>query len=315
MTPPVPACSLPRAADSWPKEDAQPCPTVAHHLSIFRYVGGKSRPHVRRQIKALFPPLYHAYREPLCGASGVYFSINPTRARWINDCNPHLMAVYRALKDRPEQFINLCRTIPRASEDEPMTVTASGTRYPTRMTRLFQALLEDEQADPALRFYFLNRCSMNGRAMLGADRRERTYFSNARGWDIVFTDALERAAALLADTKVTCGDFEPLFDAPGDDVLIYADAPYVEETLTAQRATLYEYRFTLEDHRRLRDCVSRCQHRVVLSYDDHPLVRDLYREFRICQAAWCYAGNSARKRGRELIITNFTMADLATVDF
>jgi DNA adenine methylase len=185
---------------------------------------------------------------------------------------------------------------------------------PDVMRQHFERLLWDDAADPALRYLLLNRCSFNGRVRLDDPWRHRTYFSKPNGMNIVTRgDHLAQAAALLRDAKVTSTDFEVLFDEAGTDVVVFADPPYVRDTELSQSAKLYEKGFTLADHRRLKRCVDRCAHKVVLTYDDHPLIRDLYRGYRIADAAWTYKGNSKRPVGRELFITNFgaTAADIA----
>jgi DNA adenine methylase len=116
---------------------------------------------------------------------------------------------------------------------------------------------------------------------------------------------LEQAAERLAHATITCSSYEHLFEAPGDDVLIVADPPYVMETNLSPSSKLYEFGFSLGDHRRLRDCVLRCRHKVLMTYDDHPLVRELYRELFVHEASWVYSGRADRKIGRELIITNY----------
>jgi site-specific DNA-adenine methylase len=135
--------------------------------------------------------------------------------------------------------------------------------------------------------------------------RHRTFFSNPAGIKIVRGDKLIQAAELLEDVTVTCSDFEWLFDEPGDGVVVFADPPYVRDTELTQSAKLYEKGFTMEDHHRLKRCIDRCKHQVVLTYDDHPVIRRLYREFYLTEESWTYRGNDKRIIGRELVITNF----------
>ncbi len=205
--------------------------------------------------------------------------------------NQPLIAVYQALKLRPLQFIASCK---RISSDNPDV-----------MREHFKRLLADDSADEALRFFLLNRCAFNGRVRLDSASRHRTYFSNPTGMNIVHGDRLSAAAKCLQDVKITSSDFEPLFDHPGEDVLVYADPPYVRDTELSPSSKLYEKGFSMEDHLRLKQCVDRCRHKVVLSYDDHPLIRRLYGGYNVTSVSWTYTGNPNRITGRELLISNF----------
>jgi DNA adenine methylase len=181
----------------------------------------------------------------------------------------------------------------------------SGARYPFRLVEQFRQLLQNEDADPALRYLFLNRCGWNGRVILNSDWRHRTYFSNPKGWSLTLLGRLADAAQTVADAKITCSDFEWLFDEPGEDVFIFADPPYMADTNFTKSSKLYECGFTLQDHTRLRDCASRCKHKWMISYDDDPVIHDLYKDFFIHPATWTYMGQKDRPKGRELIITNY----------
>jgi DNA adenine methylase len=259
--------------------------------SIFRYPGAKSSTRAREAIQRAFPSQYKELRECFVGGGSTFFATPPTIRRWINDLNYPLIAVYEALKTRPTQFIDACRHL--ASDD------------PEELRRTFHCLLWDDKADASVRYFVLNRCAFNGRVRLDDPWRHRTYFSNSDGMRIVFGDRLLQAASLLQGTKITTCDFEAVFDEPGEDVVVFADPPYVRDTELAQSAKLYEKGFTLQDHHRLKQCIDRCPHKVVLTYDDHPLIRELYRDYLLTPASWTYTGNDSRIEGHELVITNF----------
>jgi len=275
-------------------------------MQLFRYPGSKANGRAQRQIKSFFPVSFKEYREPFVGSGAIYWTIPSTTPRWINDFNRNLIAVYEALKYRPGKFIELCREIPPADPEEPVLTKPSGARYPLRLLEKFKQFKLDDGMDPALRYLFLNRCAWNGRVILDQKRRHSsTHFSAPCGWCFKLFDKLAEAAEVVADTRIACSDFEELFNAPGDDVFIFADPPYVKDTELHKTRKLYEHGFTMDDHRRLRDCVRRCKHDVMITYDDHSTIRELYKEFFINDASWIYMGRADRKLGRELIITNY----------
>lgn len=274
-------------------------------FGLLRYPGGKSKG--LQQIVKLFPANFEEFREPFVGGGSVFFSIDSRKRRWINDLNPHLMAVYKALRDCPDTFIASCRAIAPASSNDPIFLSSKGTAYSKRLRDLFWRYVEDDNADSALRYFVLNRMGLNGRVLVNKASRRRMYFSNPEGWNIVNGDALETAAERLTGARISTGDYAALLTEEGNDCLVYCDPPYWRDTQLSKSGKLYEHGFTEADHLRFRDAVIASPHRVIVSYDDCPFIRDHWQGFGIHEAGWHYCGTTVgRHQGRELIITNYS---------
>jgi site-specific DNA-adenine methylase len=87
---------------------------------------------------------------------------------------------------------------------------------------------------------------------------------------------LEKVGILLEGrTTVTCVDYLSVLQQYGqrDDVLIYADPPYV-----AKGAQLYRCSFNLKNHIRLANAVKNTTASIFISYDNHAIVRLLYKD-------------------------------------
>lgn len=254
---------------------------------IFRYPGGKSRKAVWSWILEHAPPNFDEYREPFVGGGGVFFQIPTSKRRWINDRHKGLIAVYKALQDRPEEFIKRCRSLKEES-----------------LRTVFDRIKLDEHFDPACRYFLVNRVGYAGR--VNYDIPSRLYFSNPTGWRIVHGPKMERAAEIVKGVQVTCGDYADLLTTPGKNVFIYLDPPYIKNTKLAKSSRLYQHNFEFEDHARLAELVRACNHRVLLSYDDTPEVRSLYDGFRIIEGGWKYSGTDKAEKdfGKEVLIAN-----------
>ena len=87
------------------------------------------------------------------------------------------------------------------------------------------------------------------------------------------------------------------YDSP--KTLFYLDPPYY-----VAGPQLYKHCFSHADHLRLADCVRGLSAKFVLSYDDYPVIRDLYRGYCIKAVDHIYSINGTRKN-HELIIKNF----------
>jgi DNA adenine methylase len=258
---------------------------------ICRYPGGKAR--FRQAILSVAPARYTEYREALVGGGAVFFGIDKKLPRWINDKDGSLVEVYLALRDRPAQFIESCREIKPLEEDEG----------PERLQAVFDQFVKDTDMDPALRYYFLNRVSWGG---IPTHSHQSLSFSTPENWNVVMSDRLWQAAALLEGVKITHGDYLPVLQAPGEGVWVYCDPSYYVNNELPKGGRLYRHTFTEEQHIAFAQHVSECPHKVVISYDDHPFIHDLYagRKFRIFVTE-PVRYQLSRKEVRELIITNY----------
>jgi len=268
---------------------------------IFRYPGGKSKKSVREKILKRFPKSYSEYREPMVGGGGLFFHIPLDKRRWINDVDDNLMSVYQSLKDDPQGFMTRCRSL-------------SGDLKET-----FNRMIDTDDYDKDLKYFFINRTVWGGR--VNYTIRSRLYFSNPTGWNIINTNKLEKAAGVLKEARVSSTSYSDLLNEDGDDVLIYIDPPYYLNTKLDKNSRLYRHNFEMEDHRKLCEDIKNCKHKIVLSYDDNPFIRKLYKGFNFGRGlgashsrseGWTYCGTSSadaqsktKRVGKELIISNF----------
>lgn len=279
---------------------------------IFRYPGGKSKKKIREWIFGKFPVYFSEYREPFCGGANIFFYVNQSIKRWINDLDVNLMQVYFALRDRPEQFIALCRSIDPPRPDDVLVAAREGGKaiYNARLKKQFDFFVDNTECDQALRYFFTNRTNWAGRVVY--ELKSRMYFSVPEGWNIVKTDKLEKAAKILQGTKITCGDYSDLLEEHGENVLIYADPPYLVNSKLSKTSQLYKHNFSEQDHIIFAEKIKLCKHKVIISYDDCEFIRDLFVGFNFYTMDWTYCGTSAadgqskeKRVGKELLITNY----------
>jgi DNA adenine methylase len=82
---------------------------------------------------------------------------------------------------------------------------------------------------------------------------------------------------------------------PTQSCLVYLDPPYVR----AGRA-LYMNAYDPDDHGHVKRVVSRLGRTWIVSYDNHELVRNLYREYRVRRIELLHTARTARY-GREVL--------------
>ena len=146
----------------------------------------------------------------------------------------------------------------------------------------------------AARFFYVVKISF------GCDTR--TYATSSKQVDNA-VEYLVKVRERLRGVNIENKDFADLikvYDRP--TALFYLDPPYVDTE------KYYEGPFCAQDHHRLREVLSHVKGRFILSYNDHPLVRELYADCRIEEitrtSTLSGSGNNQTPYA-ELIIRNF----------
>ena len=276
---------------------------------MIRYPGSKDK--IAHLIIRRFPdalgvgPLFRAsrleYREPFFGAGAVGLDVldgvEPHYTVWINDLDFGMQCLWKAVFDVPDELIALVRA------------------FTPSVDVFYQFRKEDGRRDldvveSGFRKLVLHQTSFSG---LGAKaggpiggRRQSSRFNVDCRWNPSrLCLRIVRSNHVLhqfAQVKITSVDFAKLIVGAPQHAFIYADPPYVEKG-----SVLYKHGFSEDDHRRLAAALRACQASWVLSYDDHPLVHELYASWaRIERVELTYTTAVAvgrRRKNAEVIIS------------
>ena len=264
--------------------------------SPLRYPGGKQK--AVDQIAAMLPASVYEYREPMVGGASIFFharSISLAQKYWINDKFFDLAAFWRTVGNQPE-----CTRLIRELEE-----LRRSFKTPSEIRRYFlQARQEEPSTDyrRALLFFFFNRVTFSGTTRAGG-------FSSAASLRRFTASSIERLAPMpqaLADVRITNDDYECLVQAPGKDVFLFLDPPYFQATrLYGRNGDLHEF-----DHERLAALLRNSPHRFLITYDDCPQIRALYRWAKVSKWHLQYGMNNCNRKhttkiGSELFIRNY----------
>lgn len=260
-----------------------------------RYPGGKSR--ALKTIESYLPPSFSEYREPMIGGGSVFIHVkqqHPKAQFWINDLNTELYGFWQSLKADSERLIEAIWQVKKERKDGK---------------ELFKELADCETEnlpilERAIRFFILNRITFSGTIEAGGFSQEAF---NKR-----FTDSsiqrLEQLGNFLQEVKVTNWDYADVVNAPGKDVFIFLDPPYLSVT----KSRLYGKRGCLHtnfDHQRFAETLRNCPHRWLITYDDCPEVRENFADAYIYEWELQYGMNNYKqqtaKKGREVMIANY----------
>lgn len=196
--------------------------------------------------------------EPFMGGLAVSLGLGPQRAV-LNDSNPHLVNLYRQLRDGLEVSIEF-------RNDE-------ATYYAYR--ERFNDLVKSDRAmtpEAAQLFYYLNRTGFNGLCRFNAKGLFNVPMGRYANIDYEDTESFKRYRSALAGWDfVEPGDFESVPAQRGD--FVYADPPYDDAFTGYDKGG-----FNWHDQERLAYTLSRHDGPVVASNHATPRVVALYRE-------------------------------------
>lgn len=223
--------------------------------------GGK-RNLARRIVERLGAIPHTAYVEPFIGMGGIFFR-RPFRARSevINDLSRDVATLFRVLQRHYLPFLEMIRwrltsraEFERLAGENPETLT---------------------DLERAARFLYLQRTAWGGKV---AGRSFGTSPGTPARFDVTRLGlVLEEVHERLSGVVIECLPWEQLltrYDRPG--TLFYLDPPYwgCEDDYGPGM-------FTRGDFERLADVLGRLQGRFLLSLNDRPEVREVFRSFTI----------------------------------
>ena len=264
---------------------------------IIPYFGGKSRK--LKLLLPMFPERYEAYFEPFFGGGSVGLNVPTNKARHFNDLNPDLMNMYKQIRSEPEEVIRLVTHI-LGDQDTKHYNEAQSVEY----NRLLGTKFEDKVLEAA-RYLFLVKSSYGG------ETSHNMHFGHRwkdpvrrRGWSETKQHTIRVASEVLKGARLTCRSYELLKPKQGD--FVFADPPYV------QAAMKYLVEWREADHFKLfnwLEMLSEYGVKVLITYDDHPLIHKLYQHWNITVTEYYKKTNSNNQSVNtligELIIRNY----------
>ena len=251
--------------------------------ALIPYFGGKSR--LAKTIISRFPG-HTCYVEVFAGAANVLFAKAAEGTEVINDLDRDLITLYRAVKHHPEELHRQFKYV-LVSRDEF-----------DRLMRIDPDTLTDIQR--AARYLYLQRMCYGGRSQ---GRTFGTSTTSLPGLNLfTLQRLLEDAWLRLAQVTIECLDFRnliPRYDR--EHTFFYLDPPYWQ-------IKGYAHNFVERDFRDLAEILSSIKGRFLMSINDTPEVREIFRRFSVETVELKYSMHHAegsRSRIRtELLISN-----------
>ena len=251
---------------------------------IIPWMGGK-----RKLASRLIPkfPNHSCYVELFCGGAALYFlKSEPAKVEVINDMDGELINLYRVVQNHLEEFVKQFKW-----------ALTSRTMFSWLKEAHCPGLTDIQRA---ARFYYLQQHAF------GAKRVGQNFGYAPSGRPINLCrieENLSEAHIRLAGTYVEQLPWQDCFKRYDRDyTFFYADPPYYD-------TTGYGVEFGHEQYVALAETMKASQGKVMVSLNDHPEMREVFKDFNIDTLDIKYSLTSKvsakSKVSKEIVICNY----------
>ena len=266
----------------------------AHLKPIVKWAGGKTQ--LLNELIPRVPAYTGKYIEPFFGGGALFFALCPDRAI-IADSNPELINMYRQVADHVEEIIEILETYENTEEFFYQIRGIDWESMP--------------QIEAAARFIYLNKTCFNGLYRVNKYGQFNVPFGRYKKPNICDASTLRAASAVLKKAEIICGDYvEVLTENAQAGDFVFLDPPYIPISEYADFKRYTKKQFYIEDHKTLAHCVYDLVDRgcyVILTNSNHPLVHELYAQYKIdiIQTKRHISSNGKTRNGEDVIVTAF----------
>jgi len=252
-------------------------------LTLFRYPGGKTklRHNIQKSLNDIFSTRPHLeYREPFFGGGSIgleFINKNKPESIWINDKDNGIACLWNSIIKYPEQLKQMIRDFTPSPECFYL--------YKNDLTNL-SSLSGEKTKEEIIEFGFkklaIHQISYSGLGTksggpLGGKSQKSKYKINCRWNPHTLCKKINNLYQLFRKTNIhgfgcSSVDFEKVINDYSRQSLLYLDPPYY-----IKGNELYQFGLNNQDHERLSRLLKNTNHLWVLSYDDCPEIRELYK--------------------------------------
>lgn len=270
---------------------------VRQVLSPVKTHGGKK--YLARDFLPLIPRR-KIYLEPFAGGANLLLNIAPGmfERRILNDLNPKLIAVYLALQNQPEVFLQKLRRL-EYNKETFLAAKARDEARPSRESVSSEALIET-----AVDFFTRNRMPRGGtgQSFAWSDRHRGGQPGDVNAWKSMVhkPGGLERIIGILQGVEIHCGDGIELLRSYSEDrsVVGYLDPPYPHSTRTVKNA-YGKFEMSMAQHQQLAEVANGASCAIAISSYLSREYLEWYQDWTLHEFEMaCHAGQTDTKTRR-----------------
>lgn len=254
--------------------------------SPLAWVGGKSK--LTATIIPLIPQ-HKCYAEVFAGAAWVLFRKPESHVEVINDINSDLITLYRVIQNHLEEFVRYFKWQLVSREEF------------ARLQQVPAETLTDIQR--AARFYYLVKNAFGAKIVgqcFGVASTSKPRLNLLR-----LEEDLSEAHLRLSRVQIENLPYDNLITRyDSKDTFFYVDPPYWDCENDYGKGL-----FTKEDFTLLRDTLANCQGKWLVSINNMPQIRELFKGYEITEVKTSYSINMGNSKPvTELLISNYKLA-------
>lgn len=268
-------------------------------MNFFRYPGGKSK--LKNVIVPLIEKIMSAqnihetsYIEPFFGGGSIGLNVLDSGFKdyWFNDYDIHIAELWKCAFSQTDGFKDLIASyIPKYEDFDAFKSDLLNNQTPS--------------VELAFKKLAIHQISYSGLGVkaggpIGGKSQESKYKIDCR-WN--GKNILKKIDALRGYCpKITSLPFGDVIRQANESSFMYIDPPYYE-----MGGQLYQHGMSNSQHEELCDLLKSSPAKWLLSYDDTPVIRDLYKDFYVSDfmAKYYIANKGAKIRVKpELLISN-----------
>jgi DNA adenine methylase len=245
------------------------------------YIGGKRA--LAKRIIALFPK-HTTYVEAFAGGAQVLFHKGPSKVEVLNDLDGEIANFFRVCQQHYEELVRYLRfMVVSRTWHELLKATVPATLTDIQRAARHLYLLKNSYASLVLKLDY--KCHVVQPPGFNPER---------------IPEAIEETHRRLARVQIECLPYDEVlahYDRPA--TLFYLDPPYYARKL-------YRYNLEHEDFVKMAEILAGLKGKFVLSLNDVPEVRSLFKRFKMHTVDLHYTAHQvAGRRHSELLIRNF----------
>lgn len=245
------------------------------------YLGGKNR--VARTIISLIPE-HTCYCEPFCGGAQVFFHKEPSKVELLNDLNEDVFNFLRVCKIHNQELLRY------------LDYCIVSRKWFDLFEKTPPETLTDIQR--AARFFYLQKNCYGGlivRRNFAASVQDGSNYNPTS-----LPKLLQRTHERLLNVQLECLPYQDIlrkYDRPF--TFFYLDPPYFKRPY-------YKFNFEEKDYVELAERLKKLKGKFLLSLNDAPEIRRIFRDFNINTLEMTYSSQrKADKKYKELLIANY----------
>lgn len=269
---------------------------------ILKWVGGKRQ--LLDTINPLIPKKITTYVEPFVGGGAVLFDLQPKKAI-INDFNGELINVYRVVKENSHELLNLLEKHDELNSEEYYYKIRELDR-----TENYKVMSDVEKA---ARIIYLNKTCFNGLFRVNQSGQFNSPYGKYKNPNIINKPAISAMSNYFNENniKILEGDYKQALKGLRKGSFVYFDPPYMPISTSSSFTGYTENGFSEKDQIELKKECDKLNARGInflLSNSNHPLIRELYKDYEIITVKARRSINSnGNKRGEinEVLVRNY----------